>query len=217
MVRGNNDRYLSDYGTPKAPDEWQTDSFAPLHWAVNQFSATERAALAQLPLTLRLPDAPDLLICHASARSDNDIIQAYTPEDRLQEMLPNTPQRYIVRGHNHVGQIRMWNDRFIVTCGSIGRPLDGNPTAQYVILEQTQTGLHIRHQSVPYDLDRRPAPLHRNRLHRRHRPHRPPLLQRTGHRWLPLHRLSARLQPMVQRIPPLPGRNLHPLPKHVIL
>lgn len=153
ILRGNNDRYLSDYGTSAAPALWETEQFAPVHWAVNQFSDAERASIAQLPLTLRLPESPDLFICHASARQDNDSIYAHTPEDQLQEMFPATPERYIVRGHNHAGQIRMWDDRFIITCGSIGLPLDGNTTAQYLLLEQSKTGWHIRHQSVPYDLD----------------------------------------------------------------
>ncbi len=59
----------------------------------------------------------------------------------------------MIRGHNHCGQVRVWEKRFIVTCGSVGLPLDGNPTAQYLLLDQEKNGWKIQHQSVPYHLD----------------------------------------------------------------
>jgi diadenosine tetraphosphatase ApaH/serine/threonine PP2A family protein phosphatase len=152
-LRGNHERYVAHYDTPHASPIWKTQQFAPLHWALEQLDEPQRQEMSTLPLTLRLAEAPHLLLCHASSRSDYDTILSHTPESQLDEMFPNSPERFIVRGHNHVGQVRLWRDQFIVTNGSVGLALDGNATAQYLLLDQTPGGWRIQHQSVPYDVD----------------------------------------------------------------
>ncbi len=68
-------------------------------------------------------------------------------------MFPETPERCIIRGHYYVAQVRLWEDRLIVTTGSAGLPLDGHPTAKYLLLDRRGDRWQIRHQSVPYDMD----------------------------------------------------------------
>jgi hypothetical protein len=153
IVSGNHERSVAHFGRPHAPAEWNTERFGPVRWAADQLTATERAAIDALPLALRLPDLPDLLVVHASLRSDNDSIMPYTPDAQLAEMFPNLQERWIVRAHNHVGQVRLWEERTIITAGAVGLPLDGNPSAQYLLLEQRASGWRICHHAVAYDLD----------------------------------------------------------------
>jgi predicted phosphodiesterase len=153
IVRGNHERYAAHFGRPEAPAEWATERFAPLRWAVGQLQAAELAAIEALPAYVRLPELPDLLVVHASLRADRDSIMPYTDDQQLAEMFPNLQERWVVRAHNHAGQIRLWDERTIITAGAVGLPLDGNPTAQYLLLEQRVGGWRISHQSVPYDLD----------------------------------------------------------------
>jgi predicted phosphodiesterase len=153
IVRGNHERYVAHYGTPNAAPEWATEQFAPVRWAAAQFDGAERHAIERLPLSLRLPDAPELLIVHASTRNDRDTIVAHTPEEQLGAMFPGVRERVIVRAHNHVGQVRHWGDRVIVTTGAVGLPLDSHPTAQYLILERRAGRWQIEHQSAPYNVD----------------------------------------------------------------
>lgn len=153
MLRGNHERYVYHFGTPQAAAEWSTERYTPLHWAHTQIPAAERQKLAQLPASLRLPAAPDLFITHASERDDHDTVSPHTPEEQLAHMFPNAHERFIIRSHNHYAQTRVWERGFIITNGSVGLPLDGNPTAQYLLLDQNKAGWHVRHQSVPYDLD----------------------------------------------------------------
>ena len=80
-------------------------------------------------------------------------LSAYTPADRLHDMFGYVPEKTIVRAHNHTCQVRLWEGRQIVTAGSVGLPLDGNPTAQYLLLEHNGRGWRFEHQSVPYDVD----------------------------------------------------------------
>jgi predicted phosphodiesterase len=151
ILRGNHERYAALYGTPQAAPEWATELFAPLHWTVAQLTGMERQAMGALPLQWRSPDAPGLLVVHASARDDHDSIAAHTPVEHLEAMFAGTPERFIVRGHNHNAQIRLWRDGWIVTAGSVGLPLDSSPTVKYLLLDGTKEGWKIQHQSVPYD------------------------------------------------------------------
>lgn len=150
ILRGNHERYTADYGTPRAAPIWSSEQFAPLHWTVAQFSEAERLEMAALPHLVRLPGAANLLIVHASARSDHDSLAPYTPESDLCGMFAGIEESWIVRGHNHNPQVRLWANGVIVTSGSVGLPLDGSPTAQYLLLDQHKNGWQVNHRSVPY-------------------------------------------------------------------
>lgn len=150
LLRGNHERYVYDFGTPDAPAITQTERFAPVRWAAAQFTAAEKAAMRTLPQTLRLPDVPDVLFVHASARNDGDLIFPYTPADDLDPMFAGTTERVIVRGHNHIAAVRLWRNRVIVTTGSVGLAQDGSPTAQYLILEGSKSGWEVCHRSTSY-------------------------------------------------------------------
>ena len=153
IVRGNHERYVAHYGRPGTPPEWATERFMPVSWAAQQFTDAQRLAIEALPAAVRLPEAPDLLVVHASQRADRDSIMPYTSDEQLAEMFPDLAERWVVRAHNHAGQVRLWGDRTIITAGAVGLPLDSSPTAQYLLLEQRAGGWRIGHQSVPYDLD----------------------------------------------------------------
>ena len=154
IVRGNHERYLSFFGTEQEEAIWHTEQFAPVQWAVAQFTAAERATIAALPTAIRVPAATDLLIVHASARSDRENLPPYTPDEQIAAMFQGVPERWIVRGHDHLARIHPWRDKVIITTGAVGLPMDGNPAAQYLLLDATPTGWHVQHQAVPYDLNR---------------------------------------------------------------
>jgi predicted phosphodiesterase len=152
ILRGNHERYVVQAGAPGAPPEWELERFGPVRWAAGQLTDAERAAIEGLPLSLRMPELPDLLVVHASLRADRDSIMPHTPEAELPTMFPDLRERWVVRAHNHAGMVRLWGDRVIITAGSVGLPLDSHTTAQYVVLEQQPGGWRIQHQSVAYDV-----------------------------------------------------------------
>jgi len=153
ILRGNHERYAAYFGTPKAAPEWLLERFAPLHWAVEQLTEQDRQNMEQLPLNLRLPEAPDLFFVHATERDDHNTVASHTLQPALHKMFPTAQERYIIRAHNHNGQVRVWEKGFIVTAGSVGLPQDSNPTAQYLLLDQQKNSWNFQHLSVPYDLD----------------------------------------------------------------
>jgi hypothetical protein len=155
VIRGNHERYVFDYGTPRGDPAWTSPQFAPLRYARSEFSETELAELAALPTHWTDPDLPGLLVVHASLRGDNDSIFPYTPDALLEPMFPGLDPaiRLIVRGHNHACSLREWGARRIVTTGSVGLPQDGNPAAQFLLLECGGEGAwSVRHRAVRYDV-----------------------------------------------------------------
>lgn len=153
LLRGNHERYVYDFGTERASPEWSAPHFAPVRWAVDQCDTSVRQAMQALPLTLRLPEAPELLFAHASSRSDNDSVFMHTPESVLAPMFPGVEASWIIRGHNHLPGLRSWGPRQILNLGAVGLPLDGHLAAQFAVLERRNLNWRARHVAVPYDVE----------------------------------------------------------------
>lgn len=152
-LQGNHERYVYDYGTPRAAPSLDPEQFAPVRWSHDQLSAAALAELAALPDHIRLDAAPDLLFVHASQRADRESILNFVADERLDEMFPDPRAALIVRSHDHLGMTRIWGERTIVTTGAVGLPLNNHTTAQYLVLDRARGRWKITHHSVPYDLD----------------------------------------------------------------
>jgi predicted phosphodiesterase len=154
IVRGNHERYVFDFDSERAEPEWSTPQFGIVQTSVSQLNCEQRQELANLALDWSHPHIPDLIVVHASLRKDSDAIRPYTPEPVLKTMFPRESlPSIIVRGHDHHCGIRAWQGRQVVTTGSVGLPLDGNPAAQFVSLERRRGEWAVQHHAVPYDLE----------------------------------------------------------------
>lgn len=153
VVRGNHEGYVADFGTDRHNPLWESERFGPLRWTLDQLGAQEMDAIRALPSTFQFDDIPNLLFVHASVRNDRDTVLGYTPVEELEAMFPNVTASYIVRAHNHVCASRFWENRVIVTSGSVGLPLDGRTTAQFLVLDQLDDTWRIQHAAIPYDVE----------------------------------------------------------------
>jgi predicted phosphodiesterase len=152
LLRGNHERYLFDLHAPHTPPIWHTQRFGPVHWSYAQCDAAVRQEMKERPIILRPPGSSDLAVVHASARADNDLITPHTPTAALAPMFAGCDESLLVRGHNHIPGEKKWGHRTILTTGSVGIPLNGDPSAQYLLLEHRRDGWDWQHQAVPYDL-----------------------------------------------------------------
>ncbi len=153
ILRGNHERYVYDYGTERASPEWSMAHFAPVRWAVEQCDSRVRDEMRALPTSHRFAEAPELLLVHASLRSDQDSIFAHTPDPLIEPMFPGIREPWIIRGHNHLPGLRTWGERTILNLGAVGLPLDGHLAAQFAVMEKTARGWTARQIAVPYDVD----------------------------------------------------------------
>jgi diadenosine tetraphosphatase ApaH/serine/threonine PP2A family protein phosphatase len=130
MLRGNGDRQ---------PTEWDAERLG---------SAWVRQ-LAALPTTLTesVAGLGEVLFCHGSPRSDEEIMTAISPPERVRPMLKGVIQPVVVCGHTHVQFDRLVDDTRIVNAGSVGMPYEADPGHAFWCL--LGPGVELRH--TPYD------------------------------------------------------------------
>ena len=153
-VRGNNEIYLLDYGTPRAPKRWQDSTqFAMLGWLDRQFDDELKNIIAGWPdtLQLRFHDAPPIRVLHGSARSVHESIFPCAPPDEIAESLAGTSERFVIAGHSHLPMAHSAGKRQILNPGSVGVPLDGKASASYMLLEGDDNGWQPIFRRVRFD------------------------------------------------------------------
>ena len=154
FVRGNCDR---------APDAFEA----------KRLDATRLARLAAWPLTVAadVEELGEVLFCHASPRSDEDLVTAISPDDRLAPMFAGVTQAVVVCGHVHVQFDRRAAGHRIVNAGSVGMAYEGRPDLACWCLLGPDVELRadrIRPRAVRPGADRRRLP--ERRLVRPRRP-----------------------------------------------
>ena len=149
FVRGNCDRDMASV-LRREPDPslpWEDR----LRWAAEQMSEEERAMLGGLPLTLALEieGLGPVLFCHATPRSDEEIVTRLSPDARLAGAAAGVAESVIVCGHTHVQFDRQAHGRRWINAGSVGMPYQGRTGAFWALL-----GPGVEHRRTEYDYER---------------------------------------------------------------
>ena len=90
----------------------------------------------------------EVLFCHATPRSDEEIFTAITPAERVRPMLEGVTQPVVVCGHTHMQFDRPVAGVRLVNAGSVGMPY-GRPGAYWLLL-----GPGVRSMRTEHDLQR---------------------------------------------------------------
>ena len=153
ILRGNHERYVLSAAAGDV--RFRTESFGPARWTAERLSDAARADIAALPTRcdLDVSEAPPTLLCHASPRSDDDMILADTPDAELAPMLAGVPHESVVRGHNHESFERHLGGIRLIAVGSVGLPFSTPPRAEYAVLEVRGRAWSVERRRVPYDVD----------------------------------------------------------------
>lgn len=120
FVRGNCDR---------EPDEWER----------SQLADEEVAFLQGLPERQELDG---VLYCHATPRSDEEIVTPATPDEDVAETLAGVEQHTVVVGHTHMQQDRQIGSVRWVNAGSVGLAYEGELVACWALVDDGQIELH---------------------------------------------------------------------------
>jgi len=163
VIRGNNEYYLTDYRTSRAPAAWSGhDQWPLLPWLRAQMAPRWTTTVAAWPdsLSLRFPDAPAIRVVHGSPRGNNDPIFVTTPEADLAARLAGVDEPTLIAAHTHLPLERRvqgvagqsWQ---VLNPGSVGVPLDGQHVARYMLLESSDDEWRATWRELPFD----PAPV----------------------------------------------------------
>ena len=143
VIRGNNEFFLVDYKTPRAPAEWDDPvQFAPTAWLDRQFDKRLRTTIGSWPdtLNLRFRDTPAILVCHGTPQSPWDSIYSTLTDEEIEKLLSQVEADFVICGHTHLPMDRQVGRWRIFNPGSVGVPLDGLHSASYMILEGNEQG-----------------------------------------------------------------------------
>ena len=141
FVQGNTDREQFELGGPRAA----TDA-----WVGARLDDEARSFVAAWPLTreLEIEGLGRTCFCHATPRSDTEILTPLTPEAEIAEALSATEAAVVVCGHTHVQFDVPAGGRRLVNAGSVGFGYEGRPGAYWLEL-----GPAIRHRRTEYDVE----------------------------------------------------------------
>lgn len=144
-VRGNTDRELVALAAGGSTDI--PDPIAP--WAAGQLRPDQLELLAGLPHPVSVPVAGfgDVLCCHGSPRSDDEVVLVDTRLSRWAEALEGAPGT-VVCGHTHMPFVRLVDRRLVVNPGSVGMPY-GSTGAHWALL----AGGAVQLRRSTYDIE----------------------------------------------------------------
>ncbi|MCB0131418.1 MAG: metallophosphoesterase family protein [Caldilineaceae bacterium] len=187
VVRGNHEFYYLNWGTDRAvPGSEDPKRWGQLHWLVDRITPEQGAFLATLPddRSFYLPGTQPLRITHGVPGRNRVGFYNEQSAEKIANEIADVPQHTLVSAHTHVQidrHIRRDTDFtadlqsdphanhhqpaapqqwHLINPGSVGLPLNGDPQAQFAILESVDEqvepgGWRVHHQRIPYD--RRPA------------------------------------------------------------
>ena len=149
-VRGNADREVvahfdrgdtdhSLYGTD-APAE-RADAFTAAC-----ITRAHRDLMAGFEELVHLDGA---LYCHGSPRSDDEIITALTPSERLEPMLAGVDEALVVCGHTHHQFELCAGEQRVVNAGSVGMPYEGKAGAYWLLVTDGEPAM----RRTEYDVE----------------------------------------------------------------
>jgi putative phosphoesterase len=148
FIRGNTDRMLvAPPVEPTGPSPWPERQA----WVRGQLTDEQLARFSDLSDTtvIDVGGLGDVLFCHGSPRSDEEIVTRATPPERLSEILSGVEQRVVVCGHTHVQFDRVVGGVRVVNAGSVGMPYEAEAGAYWALL-----GPEVELHRTAYDLER---------------------------------------------------------------
>ena len=154
VIRGNNEFFLIDYKTPRAPAEWEDPvQFAPTAWLDRQFDQKLKTLIGSWPdrLHLRFRNAPSIRVFHGTPNRSWDPIYWTMTDEEIERLLCNIEADYVICGHTHLSMDRQSGRWRIFNPGSVGVPLDGTFSASYMLLEGDEQGWRPTFRRVPFD------------------------------------------------------------------
>jgi predicted phosphodiesterase len=132
-VRGNADREAVaafDRGDTDAAEHTDVAARASAFTA-GRLRAEHRDRMTGFEDVVRLDGA---LYCHGSPRSDEEIVTALTPPQRLEPMLAGVAEELVVCGHTHHQFELRAGLRRVVNAGSVGMPYQGDAAAFWLLV-----------------------------------------------------------------------------------
>jgi putative phosphoesterase len=146
FLRGNGDREIAAVSPGTGSGLWAERT----RWSAEQLERGQLAWLAALPdtQTVDVDGLGRVLFCHGSPRSDEEILTAISPEERVAAAVGRVAEGVVVCGHTHVQFDRVVAGKRLVNAGSVGMPYEARPGAYWALM-----GPDVELRRTDYDLE----------------------------------------------------------------
>jgi putative phosphoesterase len=156
FVRGNADREVVaayDYRRYAVAIDVADPGERAAAYAASKIDRAYRDLLASFAerLVVEVEGVGQVLFCHGSPRSDEEVVSVATTEERLREILAGVDQDLVVCGHTHAQFDRRVGTKRVINAGSVGMPYQGKPVGAFWLLVGAD-GVSLRRSG--YNLDR---------------------------------------------------------------
>lgn len=95
-----------------------------------------------------------MLVVHSLPGDYSTFLSPTKTLRELEELFEGIEQTIVGRGHDHHPFVRELSGLTLVTTGSVGMPLDGDPRASFTILDWVGNRLKVIQRRVPYDIEK---------------------------------------------------------------
>ncbi|KLU61544.1 phosphodiesterase [Peptococcaceae bacterium CEB3] len=138
-IRGNTDMWfeeISDDTDPETLTQRDRELYAYIQFAKSNMKSDEIAFLNSLPMKRTISiDALKILCVHGSPRSVLEMMDGRRPVEELGQMVRGVTENVVLCGHSHHPYIGQVEGKAMFNVGSVGRPLDGDNSASYGIID----------------------------------------------------------------------------------
>lgn len=137
FIRGNGDReVVTAFDRKPLPSTMSEKGRQTTQWVADQLTRSHRDFLSELPetLTIKVDGLGDILFCHATPRSDEEIFTPITTEERLTNIFADIQQNFVICGHTHIQFERQLGNIRILNAGSVGMPFADEPGAYWLLI-----------------------------------------------------------------------------------
>ncbi|HOB53050.1 MAG TPA: metallophosphoesterase family protein [Acidobacteriota bacterium] len=137
-IRGNVERkILSLQGKARRQKRWlKRKNAAHLVWTARQLGDAEWEWLATLPDFLHLDfDSVRAQVVHGTPQSDEEYLYPSVTAEAIRRAGIDPVARALVCGHSHIPFTKMAAGIRVINCGSVGRPVDGDPRGAFAVAD----------------------------------------------------------------------------------
>lgn len=133
FIRGNADREVVE---PSREGRAGGPPPGVMEFVRERLTVDQLEFLAALPLTetVKVDGLGEVLFCHATPRSDEELLTRISPDERWLAALAGFEATVVVCGHTHVQFDRMIDGYRVVNAGSVGMPYEREPGAYWLVL-----------------------------------------------------------------------------------